>query len=81
MMKKTFVLAAALAMLAGPAIAGTFEEDAKMIQDTAASAQISDADKAKVMELTAVAKQQNDAGQADQAAATLNQAKQLLGIN
>ena len=81
MMKKTFVLAAALAMLAGPAIAGTFEEDAKMIQDTAASAQISDADKAKVMELTAVAKQQNDAGQTDQAAATLNQAKQLLGIN
>ncbi|NNF80158.1 MAG: hypothetical protein HKN05_19220 [Rhizobiales bacterium] len=81
MMKKAFVTAAALAMLAGPAIAGTFDEDAKMIQDTAASAQISDADKAKVMELTAVAKQQNDAGQADQAAATLNQAKQLLGIN
>ena len=81
MMKKVFVTAAALAMLAGPAIAGTFDEDAKMIQDTAASAQISDTDKAKVMELTAVAKQQNDAGQSDQAAATLNQAKQLLGIN
>ena len=81
MMKKAFVTAAALAMLAGPAIAGTFDEDAKMIQDTASSAQISDADKAKVMELTAVAKQQNDAGQSDQAAATLNQAKQLLGIN
>lgn len=81
MFKKTFVTAAALAMLAGPALAGTFEEDAKMIQDAAVSAQISETEKAKVMELTAVAKQQNDAGQTDQAMATLQQAKQLLGIN
>ena len=81
MMKTTFITAAALAFLAGPALAGSFEQDAKMIQDTAQAAQISDADKAKVMELTAVAKAQNDAGQTDQAAATLQQAKQLLGIN
>lgn len=81
MLKKAFVTAAALAMLAGPAFAGTFDENAKMIQDAAVNAQISETEKAKVMELTAVAKQQNDAGQTDQAMATLQQAKQLLGIN
>ena len=81
MMRKAFVTAAAFAMLAGPAFAGTFDDDAKVVEETVAVAQISDADKAKVMELTKMAKEQNAAGQSDQAAATLNQAKQLLGIN
>ncbi len=81
MIKKAFVIAAAFAMLVGPALAGTFEEDARMVEETVASAQISEADKSKVMELATLAKQQNEAGQTDQASATLNQAKQLLGIN
>ncbi len=81
MIKKAFVIAAAFAMLVGPALAGTFEEDARMVEETVASAQISEADKSKVMELATLAKRQNEAGQTDQASATLNQAKQLLGIN
>ncbi len=81
MMRKAFVTAAAFAMLATPAFAGTFDDDAKIVEETVAVAQISDADKAKVMELTKMAKEQNAAGQSDQAGATLDQAKQLLGIN
>ena len=81
MMRKAFVTAATLAMLAGPAFAGTFDEDARLVEETAASAQISEAAKVKVMELTKMAKEQNAAGQTDQASATLDQAKQLLGIN
>ena len=81
MMRKAFVTAAACAFLAVPAFAGTFDEDAKLVEETVAVAQISEADKVKVMELTKMAKEQNAAGQADQASATLDQAKQLLGIN
>ena len=81
MMRKAFITAAAFAMLACPAFAGTFDEDARMVQETVATAQISEADKAKVMELTKLAQDQNASGQTDLASATLNQAKQLLGIN
>lgn len=81
MMRKAFVTAAAFAMLATPVFAGTFDEDARVVEETVATAQISDADKAKVMELTRMAKEQNAAGQSEQAAATLDQAKQMLGIN
>ena len=81
MMRKAFITAAAFAMLAGPAFAGTFDEDARMVQETVATAQISEADKVKVMELTKLAQDQHAAGQTDVASATLKQAKQMLGIN
>ena len=81
MMKKALVTAAAVAMFAVPAWAGNFDQDAKLVENTVATAQISEADKAKVMHLTKMAKEQNAAGQPEQAMATLGQAKELLGIN
>lgn len=38
MLRKAFITAAAFAMLAGPALAGTFDEDARMVQETLTTA-------------------------------------------
>jgi hypothetical protein len=81
MIRKTLFAAATLALLAGPAFADNFTDDAAKVDAAMQTAQISAADKAKVMDLRAKSEEQHKAGDDAAAVATLEQAKQILGIN
>ncbi|MDP2621091.1 MAG: hypothetical protein Q8P46_13125 [Hyphomicrobiales bacterium] len=81
MIRKTLFAAAALALLAGPVYADNYSDDIAKVDVALQSAQLSDADKAKVMELRTASEEQHNAGNDEAAVATLEQAKQILGIN
>lgn len=81
MIRKTLFAAAALALLAGPVYADNYSDDMAKVDAALQSAQLSDADKATVMELRATSEEQHKAGNDEAALAALAQAKQILGIN
>lgn len=81
MIRKTLFAAAALAFLAGPAYAFHCPQDMAKIDAALQTAQLSDADKAKVTELRAKGEEEHNAGDHDAAVATLAEAMQILGIN
>jgi len=74
------VLAFGLLGLAGPAFAFHCPADMAQIDAALPNADLSDADKAKVMELRQQGEEQHNAGQHQEAVDTLAQAKQMLGI-
>jgi hypothetical protein len=81
MIRKTLFAAAALTLLAGPAFAFHCPQDMAKIDAAMQTAQLSDADKAKVTELRAKGEEQHNAGDHDAAVATLAEAMKILGIN
>lgn len=81
MIRKTLFAATALALLAGPAYAFHCPQDMAKIDAALQTAQLSDADKAKVTALRAKGEEQHKAGDHAAAVATLAEAMKILGIN
>ena len=78
---KSFIAAAALTLaLSGPAFAFHCPADIAKIDAALQTASLSDADKAKVMELRNEGERLHQAGQHQQSVDTLAQAMQILGI-
>lgn len=73
-------LALALALAASPALAFQCPADMAAIDAALATAQLSEADRAKVMELRAQGEELHAAGQHQQSVDALAEAKALLGI-
>jgi hypothetical protein len=80
---KTLISAAAVALtlaVAGPAFASQCPADMAKIDAALQTAQLSDEQKAKVMELRAQGEQQHSSGQHPQSMQSLAEAKEILGI-
>lgn len=78
---KTTALAFALAVgLAMPAVAAQCPQDMAAIDKALQSAQLSDAQKAEVVELRQKGEEQHKAGEHAASVKTLGEAKQILGI-
>ena len=78
---KTFMTATLLSLaLAGPAFASQCPADMSKIDAALQTAQLTDEQKARVMELRQQGEQQHQAGQHQQSMETLGEAKELLGI-
>ncbi|MGI9304389.1 MAG: hypothetical protein ACR2RB_17040 [Gammaproteobacteria bacterium] len=69
-----------MAFLSAPAFAGDCPNMMSAIDEAMASAQLSDEDKAKVMELRAKGEEEHKGGNHDASIATLAEAKAVLGI-
>lgn len=80
MIRKGFLIAAATVFLAGPAFAFHCPKDMAAIDAALPTAQLSEADKTKVMELRATGEQQHKSGDHASSVKTLAQAKEMLGI-
>ena len=81
MLLRTLGVAAVLAMLAGPVLAGQCPLEIKKIDAAlAANTMLSDADRAKVVELRDQGHSQHGAGQHKESLETLAGAKGILGI-
>jgi hypothetical protein len=79
MIRKT-LLAAILAVSTSPAFAFQCPGDMAKIDAALQTAQLSDADKAKVMELRAKGEELHSAGQHQESVDTLAEALQMLGM-
>ena len=79
-MKKFLIAAAAIAMLAGPAWASGCPTLMKKVDAALQTAQISDADKTKVMELRAKGEGEHTSGNHAGSVATLTDALKLMGM-
>ena len=79
-MKKTLATAALLALLAAPAFAGQCPALMAEVDAALKTASLSDEDKAKVEELRAAGEEQHAAGEHAASVATLNEAKEILGL-
>ena len=78
---KTLISAAVLSLaLAGPALAGQCPADMAKIDAALKTASLTDAEKAKVIELRNTGEQQHSSGQHQQSVKTLAEAKKMLGI-
>ena len=75
---KKILVAALLLALSSPAFAHQCPALMKQIDEKLATAQLSDADKAKVAELRRAGEEQHAAGAHDQSEASLNEALALL---
>lgn len=80
-MKKFIIAAIATLALTVSAHAGQCPGDMKKIDAAMQSAQLSDADKAKVMSLRAKGEEQHTSGSHAESVKTLGEAKAILGIN
>ncbi len=81
MMIKLLMSAAIVTCLAGPALASQCPMDMSKIDAAMQTAQLSDADKAKVTELRAKGEELHKSGNHAESVETLGQAKAILGIN
>ena len=80
-MLRTGLLIAGLAIgLSGPAMAANCPNDMAAIDKAMQTAQLSDADKAKVQELRKQGEDQHNAGQHDESVKTLGEAKKMMGM-
>lgn len=80
-MFKKLVVASALAIsMAGPAFAGQCPSLVKQIDAALQTANLSEADKAKVMELRNKGEAEHQAGSHAEAIKTLDEAKKMLGM-
>ncbi|MGI9463722.1 MAG: hypothetical protein ACR2OM_07275 [Aestuariivirgaceae bacterium] len=79
-MKKLILSAAMVLALTAGAHAGQCPNLMQKVDEAMSSAQLSEADKAKVMELRAQGETQHAAGQHAESVASLNEALQLLGM-
>lgn len=80
MLRKGLIIIAASAFLAGPAFAFHCPKDMAAIDAALPTATLSDADKAKVMELRAKGEEQHKAGDHAGSVKTLAEAMKILGI-
>ena len=79
-MKKFLIAATVVAVMAGPAYAGSCPALMQKVDAALETTTISAEDKAKVMELRQQGEQQHAAGQHDESVASLNEALKLLGM-
>lgn len=79
-MKKLLSALALSALLWSPALAGQCPADMSKIDAAMQTAQLSEEDKAKVMELRTKGEELHAAGNHDESVATLAEAKKMLGI-
>lgn len=80
MIRKTLLIAVAGMFLAGPAVASQCPKDMAAVDAALPAAQLSEADKTKVMELRAQGEEQHKAGDHAASVKTLAEAKKMLGI-
>jgi hypothetical protein len=79
-MKKLLSAIAVTAWLCSPAVASQCPSDMSKIDAAVQTAQLSDEDKAKVMELRARGEELHEAGKHAESVETLAEAKKMLGI-
>ncbi len=79
-MKKLLLAAALTVVFAGSTLANKCPTLMQKIDDGMKTAQLSDADKAKVMDLYNKGKAEHDGGQHAESEATLNEALKILGM-
>lgn len=79
-MNKMLLSIAVVACLAGPAFASQCPMDMSKIDAAMQTAQLSDADKAKVMELRTRGEELHGSGNHAESVKTLGEAKTILGI-
>ncbi len=79
-MNKMLLSIAVVACLAGPAFASQCPTDMTKIDAAMQTAQLSDADKAKVMELRTRGEELHGSGNHAESVKTLGEAKTILGI-
>ena len=79
-MKKSLMIAALVVGFATPAFASSCPIHMAAIDAALPTAKLSDADKAKVMELRKTGEDQHKAGDHDSSVKTLTEAKKILGI-
>lgn len=79
-MKKVIFVAAGLTFLGVPAYAGSCPSLVQKIDEAMQTAELSDEDKAAVMELRNKGEEQHTNGQHDESVATLNEALAKLGM-
>lgn len=80
MIRKGLLIAGLAMGLSGPAMAASCPMDMAKIDKAMQTAQLSDTDKAKVQELRKQGEDQHNAGKHDESVKTLDQAKQMMGI-
>ncbi len=81
MVRKAILVAATAAFFATPAFAGSCPKHMADIDAAMQTAQLSEADKTKVMELRKKGEEQHNAGDHAASMESLGQAKKILGIN
>jgi hypothetical protein len=79
-MRRALLISALMVAFAAPAGASQCPKDMAAIDSAMESVQLSDADKAKVMELRKTGEEQHKTGQHDASMETLAEAKTILGI-
>jgi Ni/Co efflux regulator RcnB len=79
-MRKIVLAVAALAVMFTPAIASQCPAQMAKVDEALKTAQLSDADKAKVMELRAAGEEYHNAGKHPESEAALAEALKLLGM-
>lgn len=79
-MRKTALLALALSLTVAPALAFQCPADMAAIDAAITTASLSDADKAKVMELRAQGEELHEAGKHQESVDALAEAKKILGL-
>lgn len=80
MIRTMLIAAGTLAFVAFPAFANQCPTDMKKIDAALQTAQLSQADKAKVMELRKTGEELHNSGQHGDSVKTLGEAKKILGI-
>ena len=80
MLRKVLLVAGLTIGLSVPAMAASCPMDMQKIDSAMKTAQLSDADKAKVQDLRKKGEEQHNAGDHAASVQTLGQAKQMLGV-
>lgn len=80
MLRKSLAIALVAFAISGPAVASQCPKDMAAIDEALKTANLSDADKAKVMELRAKGEEQHKAKDHAGSVETLGQAKKMLGL-
>ena len=81
MFRRGILVAAVVAIFAAPAYAGSCPKHMADIDAAMKTAQLSDADKAKVMQLRKQGEEQHKAGDHGGSVKSLGEAKKILGLN
>jgi len=80
MLRKGLLIAGMAIGLSAPAMAASCPNDMSQIDKAMQTAQLSDADKAKVQQLRQQGEEQHNAGNHDESVKTLGEAKKMLGV-
>lgn len=80
MFRKGLMIAALTALMAGPAFGSQCPSLMSEIDAALPNAELSEENKAKVMELRAQGEEQHKAGEHDASVESLNEAKEILGL-